>query len=1322
MKTKLIIIFSLFFYPNFSNAQHLLELSQMDKLPVNAIHRIFRDSEGYAWYATIDGLCRDDGYNIQMFRSDSYSVLRSNYVTGIVEDNQKRIWIGTTKGAYILDKKNYRMHALNYFKIKDEKVVSLCAASDGSVWVGMLGHLLQFSPDESLRSTYPIRIKHKEKEVRYICEDKHGDLLLSIENRGICKLNQKKRCITEYAAVPFPNWILRDKGQKYYWLATWGDGVVRFDPEASPDSACVYQPLPINKKGEISPLVISIAQDDIFNYLWVVTLTNLFVFRITEQGMLEQIETSPFLSQDDKMLTKVIKDNEGDLWVSAFDRKSFIIGGFRDNTIEEYRIPDLKQKINLTPAITTFCKGEDGVLWLSLDRIGLCLYSTKSNKLVKYKDCRETRDLPIQYITSLMKSREKGKVWLLSASSNIIYKLKHEDLSLKVDETINLEENIDRIGYIETIYEDNSENLWISTTYGLFVYNLKKKQLKTINGIQATISDITQTNDGTIWACARNKGIFKIQGQNYVLYPLNRDLLCLDASPDGKLWLGTGEGKIFCFDSHNKEPYKDYSSICGMNGDLVNDIVVDKYNHLWIATNQSLKEFNPINKAYRSHSTSDQRLFLKRFLPHSVFKDIDGKIYFGGIPGIIVITPSQRLAGIPRQVKTLITNVKILGESVIFGDRGVKGEKNKIQITPNDRNVEIEFSSLDFWNASHIRYAYRLKGVDKDWIYLKEGKNSAFYNQLAKGEYIFQVKATDKNGLWSNQITELTLERLPAFYETWWAYTCYWIIILSTMWSIIYLYLQRVKKNNEKEVTEKISQMKLKYFTNVSHDLLTPLTTITCLTDEMAQSEYTDKKLLNVLQANIKRLRRLIQQVLDFKKIENGAMKLNVAYHELVQFVCNISETGFLPIIEKKKIQYSFSASSERIDGYFDADKLDKILFNLLSNALKYTPENKSVGLILSTYERDSHNYLRIEVKDEGIGIPLKEQADIFVRFYNNKEAVAGMSNGIGLSLTKELVELHHGKIFMESQPAKGSTFTVEIPIDKASYSNTELCEETTVVSIESPFTDKSMMEERVESSPCSKSAYKLLLVEDNEDLLTAMQRLFSKLYHVYIAKNGCEGLAIIEENDIDVVISDIMMPKMDGLSLCETIKNDIAISHVIVILLTAKTQVEDKIDSYRAGADAYVGKPFDMDVLQVQLENLLCNRERRQQNFKQNTRVEIAALEIPNLDEQLLERAVRAVEANLDQPDFDVTTLAGLLNMSRSSLVRKLKVIIGQTPLEFIRNIKLKHACAMLENKQMSISEIVSALGYNDHKYFTKSFKEEFGLTPSDYRKKTST
>lgn len=981
----------------------------------------------------------------------------------------------------------------------------------------------------------------------------------------------------------------------------------------------------------------------------------------------------------------------------------------RDNGVDKYPLAPLRNRIKANPVVTSLCKDSKGMFWFTQERYGVCIYDAATDRLRHYTDCPKAGMLPLGNVTNLTASKMEGSVWgVLYPFSSSIVRLHQDNMEISQEIRINLNEVVRQPGHVVSMLEDKKQDLWIGTNRGLFVYRTGTGNLEMIDSELGSVNGIVQANDGKIWFAVADKGLgfMKNDGQ-YELFPSAKDFMCMDVSSDGKLWLGTGLGEVLQFDTQLKT-LSDHSMSCGMKGDFINQIVVDTYNHIWIVTNQMLKEYNPNNGAYRSYATNDLQLSLSRFMEKSVYYDRKaGEIFFGGVSGFISIAPSQALESIPEQIATHITDMRVKGKSI----RKEISPGNSIRLSPDSQDLEISFSTLSYCGLEQIRYTYRLVGVDKDWIYLNPGENKAFYNKLSKGTYTFQVKATDKNGLWSNQITELEIYRLPAFYETWWAYLIYICISLGLIALFFYLYIRQMKRENNKKLVDEMTQLKLRYFTNVSHELLSPLAVLSCLAGSIRSSDKEDKKYVDMMLANIKRLKALLQQILDLRRIDNKKMELSVSYGDVLAFLKELCKDSFSIMMSEKQINFSLVAEEDSVKGFFDRDKLDKIVSNLLSNAYKYTPSGKSVFLSVGTKYAGGHEYLVLKVGDEGIGISSKEQDKIFVRFYNNKNSKPGLSNGIGLSLTKELVELHHGHIALKSALGKGSTFTIEIPLDKECYLSDEYCKMSEPVLSETSELEPSGEENLRET---------LLLVEDNRELLYLMKDIFAEDYRVLMAENGREAWESIRKNGVNIVVSDIMIPEMDGIELCRHIKNDTATSHIIVVLLTAQISMENEITSYELGADDYVSKPFEPDVLKVRLKNLLNKRKQIQANSKNNPSIGmISKIDFTSLDEQLIEKAIKVVERNLSEPEFDVVALASELGMSRSTLARKIKGITGKTPLDFIKDIKMKHACQMLKNKRMSIAEVVVALGYNDHKYFAASFREVYGMTPSEYQKK---
>ena len=793
------------------------------------------------------------------------------------------------------------------------------------------------------------------------------------------------------------------------------------------------------------------------------------------------------------------------------------------------------------------------------------------------------------------------------------------------------------------------------------------------------------------------------------------------------LWMGSLDGDVFTYDPRTKK-VENLSNMFDMLEEGIFNIITDQLGHIWISTNKRVIEYDPKNGGIMDYSTMDD-VMVNSFMPNSYLKTRSGKILYGGNKGISVFTPYEHLSDNPRRIRAMVADVKIDGVSSLLekDNQRFNLRSQTISFDAGDKNIEIDFSSLNYAFPDKIKYAYKMEGVDDDWVYVRGDRQFAFYNQLPKGKRTFYLKTTDTNGLWSNYIAEIQVSKEPAFYETWWAYMFYVVLVILSL----YLFYRRMKRRLQlrhelriaqidREKSEELVQTKLRYFTNISHDLLTPLTIITCLIDDAEMTNGSRISQLSMIRSNVNKLRRLLQQILDFRKVESGNMKLSVSKSDIVSFIDDVCKVNFAPLIRKKSQTFIFSTEDKHLIAYFDRDKIDKIVSNLLSNACKYTSEGGEIKLIMKSYQEAEHTHLRIQVVDTGEGIAPGDLENIFKRFYTAHKGDESESNGIGLSLTKDLVELHHGTIEVESELTKGSTFTIYFPIDKDSYQENEL------ITGETPVNDKKAamifehedLEKPGVVEDVQVNDNHLLLVEDNEELLYLMEKILSRQYHVLVAKNGLEALDIIKDNEIDIIISDVMMPEMDGLELCRNIKSNLETSHIPVILLTAKNTAEDRIECYNAGADGYISKPFELKILEARINNFIIYKKSKQEEFRTNVEVDIDSLETSSIDKDFLDKVVSVIESNMVKGDFDVVQLADALAVSKSTLYRKMKIATGLSPIEFIRNIRLKYGSQLLKNKSMSIAEVAYECGFSNPKYFATCFKEDFGVTPKEYQK----
>jgi signal transduction histidine kinase/DNA-binding response OmpR family regulator len=610
-----------------------------------------------------------------------------------------------------------------------------------------------------------------------------------------------------------------------------------------------------------------------------------------------------------------------------------------------------------------------------------------------------------------------------------------------------------------------------------------------------------------------------------------------------------------------------------------------------------------------------------------------------------------------------------------------------------------------------------LEGVDKQWIYLNAGRNFTVYNQLQKGKYTLLIKSTGDNQLWSDEITRLVIIKKPAFYETWWAYTVYVVILLLILFAIIKFYANRIKLRNElhiakmnEEKSEELIQTKLRFFTNIGHEFRTPLTLIMTPLGRLMH-QITDENLkqkLSSIYRNAEDMLGLINQLLDFRKLDMGGEKLVLSCDDFVKFTKYIYLT-FKDVAENKSIQFTFDSDVRELFMAFDKSKVRKIINNLYSNALKFTPENGHISTVISIInKKEECEFIRLDIADSGCGIPDKEQQMIFNRFYQSENSIDKTGSGIGLHLTKEYVELHSGRITVNSKVGEGSVFSVFIPTDLQASDG--------AVRMEYTPNFYSSLPNDSEINP-NHERKTLLIVEDNAELRHFLVEQFNDKFNVLQAANGQEGLSIALQKFPDLIVSDFIMPVLNGLEMCQHLKTDIQTSHIPIILLTAKLSDETKIESYKAGADSYIAKPFNFEVLLTRIETLIETQEKRRKLFHKTIEITPSSIATTSLDEELINNALTVIEKNMDNSAYSVDDLASALSLSRRQLSRKFQSIIGLSPHEFIRSVRLKRAAQLLKDTQYNISEISDRVGFGNIKYFNQNFKEEFGVTPTQYR-----
>lgn len=1311
-----------------------------EQLPSYSVHRIYQDSEGIMWFGTEDGVSRFDGYRMMTFKSDlTTPTLLTNNEINCFAETKDYLLIGTKKGLNLLNKKTYRVEPFEGQELQNQEIKSIVTTKDGYIWLGTAARVFCYTPELTAFKVYDESIPGA--GINFLYEDTEGNLWVTVWRNGLAKYDRHKDTFIAFPPIgrlnnPFK--IFQDN-RKQYWICTWGDGIYRFNPEAEKEQMYMRQPLWVNGKESTEDTFFSVTQDDHNQDIWFMSISGLHVLRYDENNRMKDVDISPLFKDYNNIFSEIIKDSDGNLWIGTFGEGVLIID-FDKPLIENYPLSMIKDQTGTATNITTIYEDSDGVFWFNQNRQGLAFYDPRLDKVTFHTDVPEIKSLiGLNLVSCISDFRSlPGEVWIGTEVGGTIYCLTKKNNRITLLRQIELSKYKENCGEPYLFFEDKRNNIWIVTTTSLFVKPYHSDMIHAVPFVHNQITGITEDTRGSIWISCKDSGIYEIPSANLTdwgnlaienynknstgLTSNNVEAICADMN--GKVWIGSKEGNVMVYDVVEKG-FRDLSKELRMTGESILNIVADDYGHIWVVTNAKVTEYNPVNGALRYYTESDG-IQVNSFNARSYYKNNRGAINFGGNKGMVLFTPSPQLSGPARHPKTLVTDVKVNNQSVFLGNSNQRFDilAQTLTLNPEDKNIEIDFSSLDYTSPSKIHYAYRMEGVNSDWIYPEENRQFAIYSDLRKGHHVFYIKSTDEHNLWSNEVTRLHIFKQAAFYESDFAYSLYVTLFMLLCFISYRTIKNRISLRNElkiaqinKDKAEELAQTKLRYFTNISHDFLTPLTIISCLIDDVETTRKDDMKHFDTMRANVNRLRRLLQQILDFRKVESGNMKLKLSYGDVVMFVKDTCYTNFMPLMSKKNIAFTFSTEPNQIFAYFDADKIDKIIFNLLSNAFKYTPENGEVKIRLEQQEEQGHRYLFIRITDTGVGIPAKDIQHVFTRFYNNVTGNASETNGIGLSLTKDLVELHQGTIGVESEVNKGTAFAIRIPIDREGYREPELGKSEDIILHEK---DMNLLDDESNANEKNDDIddTTILLVEDNEELLKIISNILSKYYKVLRAKNGIEALSVVEDNNVDIVISDVMMPEMDGLELCKKLKGNLETSHIPVILLTAKSSTEDRIDCYNAGADGYISKPFDLKVLEARINNFITNRKDKQREFKSDVDINISKLEYVSMDEEFLKKAVMIIEEYLSDFDFDVNTFAERLFMSKSSLYRKIKTMTGLSPVEFIRNIKLKHACLKLKDPSISIAEVAYSSGFSDPKYFTTCFKTEFGMTPREYQK----
>lgn len=1345
----------------------------------NFINCICKDSKGFIWFGTNSGLNKFDGYKFEVFqqnKSDSTSI-SDNAINALTVDKNGDLWVGTGGGVSVLDCETFKFRRVNLVSSSPQLcqdisyITAMTSDSEGNIMIGTHNGLFLFN--QKSNSFRHILIDEQScvsqlNNITSIVSDRTNSFWIGTSNGFIIKYNQNSNSIEKFKSF-IENNIDNGSVSKLFidkddnlWV---GDlnGLHIFNI-ANKSWNVVFE---MKDGSTFRNLHISGIGQDNDNFIWVTTDGN-GVFIIDESDFsYVNIKNMPYAegALTGNGLLSLYCDDSGIIWMGTSKKG---VNFYKKNVRKFRLLRNYPTEPNSLINNDIGCITEDykGNLWIGTNGGGLNYYNRRTKKFDSYVAHQGmSNTLSSNIIVSVYEDSER-KLWIgtyfgglncLDPETGKITVFRHSD-----SDSTTLSD--DRVW---SICEDSHKNLWIATlTNGLNLLNRKTGKFRRVNTQNSPIcfnyiNSISADEKDNLWICSAHGLIYydphtnssKCFYNNAEVPATISDNHVISTFKDsrGLFWVCTNNGLNLM--DQVTEKFRVLKEADGLPSNRVFKIEEDNDSNLWISTKNGLTKLT-----VRNEETPDSLSFLfenygmsdglqgREFNENASFETRDGELWFGGPDGLNAFYPFE-IKEDSSLSKMVITDLRIDNVKVKYGEL-INGRvlfkkpifnTDKIVLKYPENSFTIDFAALNYFFPGETKYAYTLEGFNEKWI-IKEGtENFATFSNLKSGTYIFKVKGTNSDGIWSTTPTILKIKVLPPFWASWYAYVLYFTLISTLLLILRFLILtrERMKTQMEQEYIEsqhihEIDSMKIKFFTNISHEFRTPLTLIFSPVEKLMllMKDKPEEKHLNLIHQNAKRLLFMVNQLLDIRKMEVQGFGFNPSPGNIIAFI-EKTVYSFNDLSEQKNIKLVFHSEIKALDSLFDKDKLEKIIFNLLSNAFKFTPIDGEVSVTLFTDApgflpeknelSQKPTQLTIKVKDSGIGIPQDKIDNLFVNFYQIESIISGsQGSGIGLALVKEFVKLHEGEITVESEPGKGSCFTVRIPVacNWKGLSANSLQKSETGENPPKPIAQGT--ETARDEVPKEKPT--ILIAEDNDDLRFYMKDNLQKAYNIYEAANGEEALVIIRKIVPDLIISDIMMPGIGGMELCRRVKADNNLCHIPVILVTGLPEEVDQLESLETGADDYILKPFNFQFLEAKISNLISLRKSLRQAFSSKLVIEPQNIAISSLDEQFIHKTLDLVEKNISKTDYTVEELSRDLNISRTLLYKKILTLTGKPPLEFIRTLRLKRAAQLLEKSQLNVSEVAFQVGFNDPKYFRKHFKNEFGVLPSKYFEKFRT
>jgi signal transduction histidine kinase/ligand-binding sensor domain-containing protein/DNA-binding response OmpR family regulator len=1344
------------------------QLTIDDGLSHNQVNAIYKDKLGFIWIGTHAGLNRFDGNRVRSFFSDSRdtTTLTSSSISGIFPLPDGKLILATAGGLNVYDREQERFYRnaaplLQKFKVPGVGLTDIVEDANGNFWF-VYEHTVALYRSKDQRT---FLIAHDPADTMSLSSaaltgftsDKHGNFWIAHADGVFEKIHagddglrvsyRDRHFVRSGDSRFYAYRIYADSdGDLWFLVINDNQGVYHFNYQKKQWNHYTSQSEGIR----LNTSIVSMLVEDNNGLIWVGTDhggINLIDKRKKTVRYIKHLdEDATSLAQNS--VNYLYKDDLGILWLGTYKR------GISFHNENIFRFP-VYQHHAFDPAslpfddVNRFVEDEKGNVWIGTNGGGLIYFDRSKGTFKQYLNRPgDSQSLSSNVIVSLAIDHEK-KLWVGTYYGGLNVFDGHKFTRFTHDPNDSLSISGKNIW---EIFEDSRLNLWIGTIEGGVnrfdrrTGAFERLPLGQQNGIRSPyISEIMEDKEGNIWF-GTGLGIdvydpLKKTFQHYEYSATdqaslsNNNVLDIHQDVSGRIWVGTFEG-LNLFNPIQKS-FRVYRDRDGLSHNTILTIQEDSRGHIWLGTPNGLSEMLPDANGGPTfmHYTPADGLQGLQFNENAAYKTRSGELFFGGPMGFNLFTPEQLKVSKNRQ-RIILTDFQLFQKSLRIGE-SIKGrvilskaitETKQVVLPPGQNYFSIEYSTLNYFHSEKSEVQYMLEGLGPEWLPVDNDSRKLTFTGLNSGEYSLKFRIANEDGTWAEQKDSLAISVLPPFWKTNFAFFLYMVALAGILYFARKLIEKReqMKYAIEHERQEAIRMheldiMKIKFFTNVSHEFRTPLTLILTPLEKMIQltSDQERTKQYAMIQRNAKRLLNLVNQLLDFRKLEVQEVRFNPSEGDIISF---IRETvfSFSDLSEKNDIRLEYATTVKTLETLFDPDKLEKILFNLLSNAFKFTPEHGVVSVQVDTNKRDDGLWLMISVADSGIGIPADKLDRVFDRFFQTElpKTIVNQGSGIGLSITREFVRIHGGEIKVRSELGKGTEFNVSIPVrevlvhDESVVALPQKARSADVITTpEEPAVDDNG--HFAEQNPGTKT---LLLVEDNDDFRFYLKDNLKQFYSIAEARNGDEGWRQTLAVQPDLVVSDVMMPGINGMELCRKIKNDERVSHIPVILLTARSAEEQKLEGIQMGADDYITKPFNFEILESRIRNLIEQREKSQKVFRKTLDVKASELDITPLDQKFIQNAIRCVEKNVSSPDFSVEHLGRELGISRAYLYKKIVALTGKSPLEFMRTIRLQHAAQLLEKSQLTVAEVAYQVGFNNPKYFTKYFKEEFNVLPSHY------